>query len=77
VATPSQGSCAREGKGQRDGLLTCNLGVLGVGQDATVTLLVSPSREGTITNTAVVRANEPDSDRADNTAVETTTVLPR
>jgi hypothetical protein len=58
-------------------VLTCDLGVLEAGQSATVTIVVSPSREGTITNTAVVRANEPDADRTDNAAVETTTVLPR
>jgi hypothetical protein len=40
-----------------------------------VTIVVSPSRAGTITNTAVVRANEPDPDRADNTAIETTAVV--
>jgi uncharacterized repeat protein (TIGR01451 family) len=76
-ATPSQGACVREGKSQRDGVLTCNLGVLTAGQSATVTIVVVPSREGTITNAAVVRANEPDADRTDNSAVETTTVSPR
>jgi hypothetical protein len=42
-----------------------------------VALVVSPSRDGTITNTAVVRANEPDADRTDNKAVEATTVVAR
>ena len=74
-ATPSQGACAREGKGQRGGVLTCDLGALAAGQGATVTIVVSPSRAGTITNTAVVRANEPDPDQADNKATETTTVM--
>lgn len=76
-ATPSQGTCVREGKGQRDGVLTCDLGGVAAGRSATVAIVVSPSRDGTITNTAVVRANEPDPDRGDNTAVEPTTVLPR
>jgi uncharacterized repeat protein (TIGR01451 family) len=76
-ATPSQGTCVRGGKGQRDGVLTCELGSLAAGQSATVPIVVSPSRDGTITNTAVVRANEPDADPADNTAIEPTTVLPR
>jgi hypothetical protein len=39
--------------------------------------LSSPARDGTIANTASVRGNEPDPDRANNTATETTTVLPR
>jgi uncharacterized repeat protein (TIGR01451 family) len=75
-ATPSQGTCARTGK-SRDGVLTCDLGGLGTGQSATVAIVVSPSRDGTIMNTAVVRANEPDADRTDNKAVETTTVVAR
>jgi uncharacterized repeat protein (TIGR01451 family) len=76
-ATPTHGSCARAGKGKTDGVLTCDLGTLGLAQTATVTIVVSPTREGTITNTATVRANEPDADRTDNTATESTTVLPR
>lgn len=76
-ATPSQGTCVRTGKTQRDSVLTCDLGRLGTGQSATVTVVVSPSREGTVANTAVVRANEPDADRTDNKAVEPTTVVAR
>jgi uncharacterized repeat protein (TIGR01451 family) len=76
-ATPTQGSCARAGKGKGDGALTCDLGALAVGQATIVTIVVSPPREGTITNIATVRANEPDADRTDNTATESTTVLPR
>jgi uncharacterized repeat protein (TIGR01451 family) len=76
-ATPTQGSCARAGKGKADGTLTCDLGALAVGQATIVTIVVSPPREGTITNIATVRANEPDADRTDNTATERTTVLPR
>jgi hypothetical protein len=76
-ATTTQGSCTRGGKGKTDGTLTCELGTLGVAATATVTIVVSPARDGTITNTATVRANEPDADRADNSATETTTVLPR
>jgi len=76
-ATASQGSCARDGKGRRDGTLTCDLGSLAAGATATVTIVVTTSREGTIVNTASVRANEPDGDQADNTASEETIVLPR
>ena len=73
----TQGTCARDGKGRRDGVVTCDLGSLAPGASATVTIVVTTSREGTIANTATVRANEPDADRADNTATEETTVLPR
>jgi uncharacterized repeat protein (TIGR01451 family) len=76
-ATSSQGTCVRQGKGRRDGDLVCDLGTLAPGASATVTIVVTPSRDGTITNTATVRANEPDADRADNTATETTTVVAR
>ena len=74
-ATPTQGSCTRSGKGRRDGLLTCDLGTLANGSVATVTIVVEPSKAGTISNTATVRASEPDPNRADNTDVETTTVF--
>jgi uncharacterized repeat protein (TIGR01451 family) len=76
-ATPTQGACVQQGKGRSGGVLTCELGPLAAGNGATVTIVLSPSREGAITNTASVRANEPDPDGADNTATETTTVLPR
>lgn len=76
-ATPSQGSCGRTGKGQRDGTLTCELGTLAPAGSATVAIVVTPTRAGTLTNVVLVRADQPDADRADNTAVETTTVVPR
>jgi uncharacterized repeat protein (TIGR01451 family) len=69
-------TCAREGKGGSGGVVTCQLGVLAAGDNATVTIVVSPSRAGTITNSATVRATEPDADDADNAAAATTTVLP-
>jgi uncharacterized repeat protein (TIGR01451 family) len=76
-ATPTQGACVHQRLSSSGGVLTCELGALAAGSSATVTIVVSPSREGTITNTASVRANEPDADGADNSATETTTVLPR
>jgi uncharacterized repeat protein (TIGR01451 family) len=76
-ATPTQGSCERSGKGKADSVLTCELGSLASGASATMSIVVSPARDGTIANTASVRGNEPDPDRANNTATETTTVLPR
>jgi uncharacterized repeat protein (TIGR01451 family) len=76
-ATPSQGTCTRAGKGRRDGTLTCDLGTIAAGAAGTVTIVVTPSKAGTISNTASVRASQPDPDPADNTSTESTTVLPR
>ena len=76
-ATSSRGTCVREGKGSRNGILTCEVGTLAAGESATVTIVVSPAREGTITNIATVRSNGLDANAANNTDTETTTVLPR
>jgi uncharacterized repeat protein (TIGR01451 family) len=67
----SQGSCAVNMK-QR--MVTCDLGGL-AGVSATVRLVVSPQRTGTITNTASVSADEPDSDLANNSDSESTLVV--
>ena len=73
--SPSQGACA--------GTITisCDLGTLGSGQSAVVTIVVNPTSANgstntiSISNTASVTANEPDSDLASNTAVQTTFIL--
>ncbi len=74
-ATPTQGNCDRDGKGKRDGVLTCDLGVLASGADAVVTIVVEPASAGTVINTAIVAATQPDPNRADNRATETTLVF--
>jgi uncharacterized repeat protein (TIGR01451 family) len=74
-ASATQGSCTRSGKGRRDGVLTCDLGAFAAGASASVTIVVEPSKAGTLTNTATVSANEPDPDAANNSATETTTVF--
>jgi uncharacterized repeat protein (TIGR01451 family) len=76
-ATPSQGSCVRDVNQNSDGVLTCDLGAIPAGGQATVTIVVSPRREGTITNQATVNALEPDPNAGNNSAIETTTVTPR
>jgi hypothetical protein len=76
-ATPSQGSCARAGKGRRDGTLTCDLGTLAASASASVALVVSPSKAGTITNVASVRSAQPDGNTANNTSTESTEVFGR
>jgi uncharacterized repeat protein (TIGR01451 family) len=76
-ATPAQGTCVRSAKAKTDGVLTCQLGSIASGQSTTVTVVVSPAKAGSLTNTATVSADQPDPDGADNSATETTTVLSR
>jgi len=73
-ATASQGSLVFERKAGR---VSCALGSLAPSASATVTIVVSPARAGTLTNAARARSNELDSNPANNTASATTTVLPR
>jgi uncharacterized repeat protein (TIGR01451 family) len=59
--TPSQGSCS-------DGLgvVTCKMGELANLASATVTIIVKPTVDGTISNTVSVEATEIDSNSANN-----------
>jgi uncharacterized protein (TIGR03437 family) len=68
-ATSSQGSCANN-----SGTVTCSVGNLAARATATITLTVSAVSAGTITNTASVKANEPDSVSANNQASTQVTV---
>jgi uncharacterized repeat protein (TIGR01451 family) len=67
--TSSQGSCS-----QASGVVTCNLGTLANGGLATVTVLVTPSAEGSITNSVSVTSAESDPNVGNNSASVTTTV---
>jgi uncharacterized repeat protein (TIGR01451 family) len=58
-----------------NGTVTADLGTLDPGQQATITLVVTPTRAGTITNTAAVTANETDTNPSDNKASLDTMVL--
>jgi uncharacterized repeat protein (TIGR01451 family) len=69
-ATTSQGTCSGTST------VSCNLGTINSGSNATVTLKTKPMTAGTITNTASATANEADPDTANNTASATTTVNP-
>ncbi|HWP45948.1 MAG TPA: FG-GAP-like repeat-containing protein [Candidatus Limnocylindrales bacterium] len=66
-ATSTQGTCSGTTT------ITCNIGTMNKGV-VTITVKVNPTAVGTITSTATVTSNPPDSNLADNTAVETTTV---
>jgi len=71
-ARASQGRCSAQKTA-----VSCALGDLGDGESATVTIVVRPSKKGTVTNTAPVAAVEPVApDTSNNTASETTTVKP-
>src|SRR5512134_1491016 len=69
-ATSSVGSCV-----QTSGTVSCDLGDLSNGARVTVTIIVTPRRAGTITNTAQVSSLSPDPNPANNTDAEETTVL--
>jgi uncharacterized repeat protein (TIGR01451 family) len=67
-ATPSQGNCTGTAT------VTCSLGSLSNGASATVTIVVTPTQAGGISNTTTVTANEADPVTSNNSATEPTTV---
>ncbi len=67
-STPSQGSCSGTST------VTCALGGIANGANATVTIVVTPGTAGTLNNTATVSATETDSNAANNTVTTSTTV---
>ena len=67
-STSSQGNCTGTAT------VTCNLGSLNNGAAATVTIVVTPTQAGGLSNTATVAANEADPVASNNSATETTTV---
>lgn len=69
-SSASQGSC------MGTTTLTCNLGTLASGASATVTLGVTATGVGIITNTVSVTGSEPDPNSANNTASTNVTVNP-
>jgi uncharacterized repeat protein (TIGR01451 family) len=68
-ATSSQGSCS-----QAAGTVTCDLGTLASGGSASVQVKVRPQNAGTITNRASVEGNVKDTNPANDSDTETTTV---
>lgn len=67
--TSSAGSCAASGL-----TINCALGNLANGASVTVTIIVTPRKAGSITNTAQVSSLSPDPNQANNTDTETTVV---
>jgi uncharacterized repeat protein (TIGR01451 family) len=72
-ATTSQGSLVTPPVGS-SGIVTANVGSLGVGAQATVTVTVTATSAGVIANTATVTGNESDPVAANNTDSATTNV---
>ncbi len=70
AVSTTQGSC------NGTSVITCNLGTLNSGATATVTIIVSPSSTGSLTNTAIVGGGIDDPDGTNNTTTSTTTVDP-
>jgi uncharacterized repeat protein (TIGR01451 family) len=68
-AVTSQGSCSTAAP------VTCSLGTLSNGSSATVTIVVTPTKPGGISNTASVTAFEPDPDTSNNSTTQVTTIL--
>jgi uncharacterized repeat protein (TIGR01451 family) len=73
AAKPSQGSCNQAG-----GVVTCDLGAISNGASATVTIVVTPTVTGTVSNTATAAGDIPPAPElsANNTATATTKVNP-
>lgn len=71
---PSQGSCLQDFS-TFDNDIACDLGSLGIGASATVTLGVLPFFEGTVVNTAHVSGNVSDPNSGNNVAAESTEVV--
>jgi len=69
-ATPSQGSCSGTTT------VSCNLGSLANGGAATVSIVVTPTQAGGISNTASVAANVIDPNLNNNLATQDTTIHP-
>jgi uncharacterized repeat protein (TIGR01451 family) len=69
-ATATQGNCSGTG------FVVCNLGSLAVDGIATVTIVVTPSSAGPISNTAGASGSESDSDLSNNIVTTTTVIQP-
>lgn len=68
-ATSTQGSCSQSG-----GVVSCMVGTLANGTSATITIEVTPTRTGSLTNSATTSADQNDPDTSNNSATETTQV---
>jgi uncharacterized repeat protein (TIGR01451 family) len=65
---------ASSGCSHKGAVVTCNLGTLAANNTATLTIVVKPKQDGTISNTATVSHNAADANAQNNSATESTTV---
>jgi uncharacterized delta-60 repeat protein/uncharacterized repeat protein (TIGR01451 family) len=73
-----QGTCTRStatNPQPKGGTVTCSVGNLVHGANATITIVVTATTPGTVTNTAKVSGNETDPDSSNNSATATTAVV--
>jgi len=70
-STPSQGTCTGTD------IVTCNLGSLGSGANASISIIVTPGSAGSIVNNAAVTGRITDTDPSNNSSELTTTVSPQ
>jgi uncharacterized repeat protein (TIGR01451 family) len=68
-ATASAGSCSQSG-----GVVTCHLGFLAAAASDTVTLTVTPTQTGNLSDTATIAAAESDPNSSNNSTTVSTTV---
>jgi uncharacterized delta-60 repeat protein/uncharacterized repeat protein (TIGR01451 family) len=74
----TQGTCVRStttNPQPKGGTITCSLGEFANGASASITIVVTATTPGTLTNTAKVRGNETDPNPGNNSATATTTVI--
>ncbi len=69
--TTTAGTCTQVAR-----VVTCSLGTIDSEDSVIVTIRVTPTRSGVLSNTATVSATETDPDPSDNTDTEQTTVTP-
>jgi uncharacterized repeat protein (TIGR01451 family) len=73
----TQGTCTRSTSNYspKGGTVACSLGGLANGASATMTIVVTATKPGTLTNTATVTGDQLDPNLANNSATATTTVV--
>jgi uncharacterized repeat protein (TIGR01451 family) len=66
--SPSKGSCTG------GAIISCSLGTMAAGETVTITLVTTPTVEGTVSNTVTVVGNEQETNTANNTATASVVV---
>lgn len=72
----SSASCSQGSWSQAGGLVTCYLGTIAAGGQATISVVGNPTTAGAISSTASVTSSEADPNPSDNSATVVTQVIP-